>query len=229
MAATITFMDAAKGASIEIPIKPLVGCKTCTGSGMKPNIKKRECGRCGGTGTRIHFMHGGFQMAATCETCGGHGVSTPPGGECGTCRGEGVVKENRTVPVDIPAGVEDGMRMRISGEGNAPPSGSIATESGKPPRTKRGDLFVHLTVQPHPKFTRNGSDVHFNSTIPLTTALLGGIIKVPTLDGEVELRVPTGTNNGDTIVMSGMGMKKLGGRRNASGDLRVEFNVNIPK
>lgn len=222
---TISFMDAAKGARKSIHVQPLVNCDTCTGSGMRKGTSKKECGRCGGTGTRIHFMSGGFQMAATCESCAGSGVVIPPGSECSSCHGNGVVRESRTIQVDIPAGVEDGMRIRISGEGDAVPAGAV--ENGQ--KSKRGDLFVHIRVSPHPQFGRKGSDILYTATIPLTTALLGGTVKIPTLDNEVDLRVPSGTNTGDKITMSGMGMKKISGRRGGSGDLRVEFKVNMPK
>jgi molecular chaperone DnaJ len=222
-------MEAAKGTTIDINVAPKVKCKKCSGTGMKNGTRKKECGRCGGTGTRVHFMRGGFQMAATCDACGGNGVVTPPGSECPSCDGEGVVTEKSTVNVSIPPGVEDGMRMRVAGEGDAPPTGT-ASDGKNVPKAKRGDLFVHIVVEPHPKFQRQGSDILYTATIPLTTALLGGIVKIPTLDGEVELRVPTGTNTGDRIVMSGMGMKKLqGGRRGGSGDLKIEFKVNMPK
>lgn len=227
VAATISFMDAAKGATKSIKVNPLVNCGTCSGSGLKTGTKKKECGRCGGTGTRVHIMAGGFQMAATCEFCGGQGLVTPPGAECGGCHGNGVMRESRTVQVDIPPGIEDGMRMRVSGEGDAVPADARESPAQK---TKRGDLFVHIRVAPHPQFGRKGADVMYTATIPLTTALLGGTVKVPTLEGEVDLRVPSGTNTGDKITMSGMGMKKIGsGRRAGNGDLRVEFKVNMPK
>jgi molecular chaperone DnaJ len=223
---SISFVEAAKGVHRDVRTNPLVNCKTCAGSGMKADTKKRECGRCGGTGTRVHFMQGGFQMAATCEACGGNGVVIPPGSECNTCHGNGVMHDSRTVGVNIPAGIDSDMRLRVSGEGDAP---SMASSDSNV-RTQRGDLFVHIRVEPHPKFGRKGSDITYTATIPMTTALLGGVVKIPTLDDEVDLRVPTGTNTGDRIVMSGMGMKKLNsGRRGEAGDLRVEFKVNMPK
>ena len=179
---TISFIDAAKGVSKDIRLKTWTTCTTCSGSGMKRGTSKKSCGRCGGTGTRVHFIRGGFQMAATCESCAGQGVFTPPGSECGACEGHGVTTETRTLGIDIPAGVEDGMRLRVSGEGDAPPSGSASTDADRPPKTKRGDLFVRITVEPHPHFGRKGSDILYSSTIPVTTALLGGVVKVPTLE-----------------------------------------------
>ncbi|KAH0565455.1 hypothetical protein GP486_001155 [Trichoglossum hirsutum] len=224
--ASISFMDAARGTSHDIHVTPLVKCRTCAGSGLKKGTKRTECKRCGGTGTRVHFMQGGFQMASTCDACGGHGVSIPRGGECGTCSGNGVIRERKTVTVDIPGGVEDGMRLRVAGEGDAPPTGMAANPNAK---STRGDLYVFIRVAPDSKFSRQGSDVLYTATIPLTTAMLGGEVKIPTLDGEVKVKVATGTGTGDKITLGGMGMRKLGGRRGAQGDLQVEFKVLMPK
>ncbi|KAK5019576.1 chaperone dnaJ [Cryomyces antarcticus] len=222
----ISFMDAAKGTSKDILITPLVQCKTCSGNGLKKGTKRSECKRCGGTGTRVHFMQGGFQMASTCDACGGQGVTIPRGGECGTCGGNGVVRERRTVTIDIPGGVEDGMRLRVSGEGDSPPTGQAANPEA---RSTKGDLYVFIRVAPDSKFSRSGSDILYTASIPLTTAVLGGEIKIPTLDGEVRVKVATGTGTGDKITLAGMGMKKLSSRRGAHGDLRVEFKVQMPK
>ena len=222
----ISFMDAAKGTSKDIYITPLVQCKTCSGGGLKKGQQRQSCKKCGGTGTRVHFMQAGFQMASTCDTCGGQGVVIPRGGECGTCNGNGVIRERKTVNVDIPGGVEDGMRLRVSGEGDAPPTGTAANPQA---RSTRGDLYVFIRVATDSKFSRSGSDVLYTASIPLTTAVLGGEVKVPTLEGEVKVKVATGTGTGDKITLSGLGMRKLGGRRSASGDLRVEFKVAMPK
>jgi molecular chaperone DnaJ len=223
---SISFMEAAKGTSKTIPITPLVSCNTCSGSGSKPGTKRTECKACGGTGTRVHFMQGGFQMASTCGSCGGTGSSIPRGSECGTCSGNGVVRERKSITVDIPAGIEDGMRLRVDGAGDAPVTGKEA-EAGV--RTQRGDLYVFVRVATDPKFKRAGSDILYTANIPLTTAVLGGEITVPTLDGQVNVKVATGTGSGDRLTLSGMGMRKLGGRRGGSGDLKVEFRINMPK
>lgn len=222
----ISFMEAAKGTTKEIWITPLVKCGTCHGSGLKKGVKKGKCQSCDGTGTRVHFMQAGFQMASTCDTCGGTGVSTPKGGECTTCRGDGAVRERRKVTVDIPGGVEDGMRLRVSGEGDMPLMGHAETENAK---AQKGDLYVFIRVAPDPKFARSGSDILYTASIPFTTGVLGGQIQVPTLDGEVKIRVPTGTGTGDKITLNGMGMSKIGSRRGAKGDLRIEFKVTMPK
>jgi len=222
----ISFMDAAKGTSKDIYITPLVQCRTCNGGGLKKGQQRTECKKCGGTGTRVHFMQAGFQMASTCDACSGSGVALPRGGECGTCSGMGVVRERKTVNIDIPGGVEDGMRLRVSQEGDAPATGTASNPNAQ---VSKGDLYVFIRVSADSNFSRSGADVLYTAAIPLTTATLGGEIRVPTLDGEVKLKVATGTGTGDKITLTGMGMPKLGGRRNALGDLRVEFKVSMPK
>ncbi|KAI5198212.1 hypothetical protein E4T38_07588, partial [Aureobasidium subglaciale] len=222
----ISFLDAAKGITKDIHINPLVKCKTCEGNGLKKGHSRTNCASCDGTGTRVHFMQGGFQMASTCGACGGQGKTMPKNGACGSCKGEGALREKRTVSVDIPGGIEDGMRMRVSQEGDFPPTGQAANPKA---RTSNGDLYVFVRVAPDPKFSRNGSDVLYTASIPLTTAILGGEIPIPTLDGEVKVKVATGTATGDRITLSGMGMRKLNSRRGNNGDLRVEYKVQMPK
>ena len=219
----ISFMDAAKGVSKDIHITPLIQCQACHGGGLKKGQSKSSCKACGGTGTKVHYMNAGFQMASTCDNCGGQGTVVPRGGECNSCNGAGVVRTRKTVSVDIPGGVEDGMRIRINGEGDAAPA------SGENTRSTNGDLYVFIRVSPDSKFSRLGADVLYTASLPLTTALLGGEVTVPTLDGEVKVKVATGTGTGDKITLGGMGMRKLNSRRNASGDLRVEFKVAMPK
>lgn len=222
----VSFMDAAKGTNKDIYITPLTRCSSCDGRGLKKGFQRTECKKCGGTGTRIHFVQAGFQMASTCDSCGGNGMVVPRGGECGSCSGQGVVRQRRTVNVDIPPGVEDGMRLRVSGEGDAPATGLSNNPNGQ---RAKGDLYVLIRVAADSKFSRSGSDVLYTASIPLTTATLGGELTIPTLDGEVKMKVPTGTATGDKITLSGMGMPRIGGRRNSSGDLRVEFKVAMPK
>lgn len=222
----ISFMDAAKGVSKNITITPLVQCGTCKGDGLKSGQKRQTCKRCNGTGTRVHVMQQGFQMASTCDQCGGSGNTIPRGGECNTCSGNGVVRQRKSVEIDIPGGVEDGMRLRVSGEGDAPPTGATSNPNVK---SSRGDLYVFIRVAPDARFSRSGADVLYTASIPLTTALLGGEVQVPTLDGDVKVRVATGTGTGDKITLPGKGMKRLGSRGPASGDLRVDFKVSMPK
>ncbi|KAI0200051.1 hypothetical protein F4808DRAFT_430391 [Astrocystis sublimbata] len=223
---SISFMEAAKGTSKTITIHPMATCDTCTGSGLKPGTKRSQCRSCGGTGSQVHFMQGGFQMASTCGTCKGTGQETPRGSSCKTCHGDGAVKTRKTLTIDIPAGIEDGMKLRMDGEGDAPVTGGMA-----PPGTHmhKGDLYVLIRVATDPKFKRAGSDILYTASIPITTALLGGEVRIPTLDGEVNVKVATGTSTGDKMTLGGMGMKQLGSRRAGTGDLRVEFRVGMPK
>lgn len=223
--ASITFLESAQGTSKTISVTPQVACGTCSGSGLKSGTQRASCKSCNGTGTRVHFMQGGFQMASTCATCEGTGSTIPKGAECKTCSGNGVTRERKTITVDIPAGIEDGMRLRVDGAGDAPATG----KSNPDARAQRGDLYVFVRVAKDPKFKREGSNILYTANIPLTTAMLGGKVEIPTLEGAVQVKVATGTNTGDKIVLTGMGMKRLGARRAGTGDLRVEFRVNMPK
>lgn len=226
VATSVSFMEAAKGVAKSITITPLTTCKTCSGNGLKAGAKRTECKTCGGTGTRVHMVSGGFQMASTCNACGGQGVTVARGSECKPCGGDGVVRERKTITVDIPGGIEDGMRLRLDREGDAAATGNAANPNA---RSTPGDLYVLVRVATDPKFSRSGSDVLYTATIPLTTALLGGEVKIPTLDGDVNVKIATGTGTGDKITLGGRGMKKLGARLGGSGDLKVEFKVQMPK
>lgn len=168
-------------------------------------------------------------MASTCGACGGQGVTIPKGSECRPCSGSGVTRERKTINVDIPGGIEDGMRLRLEREGDAPATGHAANPDA---RAVRGELYVLVRVATDPKFSRSGSDILHTATIALTTALLGGEVTVPTLDGDVKVKVATGTGTGDKMTLSGMGMKELTGkrgRRPGVGDLKIEFKVAMPK
>lgn len=222
----ISFMEAARGVAKPITTRPHVPCGTCTGSGLKPGTRRQTCKSCGGSGTQVHVVAGAFHMASTCASCKGTGQSVPRNAECRSCYGKGVVRETKTVTLDIPGGIEDGMRIRVDGEGDAPVTGASADPNT---RRVRGDLYVLVRVAADSKFGRSGSNILYTASIPLTTALLGGEVSVPTLDGQVNVRVSTGTNTGDKITLGGMGMKKLGSRLAGSGDLKVEFRVSMPK
>ncbi|KAF7562510.1 hypothetical protein G7046_g1622 [Stylonectria norvegica] len=224
--ASITFMEAAKGTKKTINITPLAPCGTCSGSGLKKGSERSACKSCNGTGSRVHFMQGGFQMASTCGTCEGTGSAIPKGSECRTCSGNGVVRERKTITVEIPGGIEDNMRLRVDGAGDAPATGRSAEPNT---RSQTGDLYVLVRVAKDPKFRRDGANIHYTAAIPLTTAMLGGQVTIPTLDGSVNVKVATGTNTGDKVTLGGMGMKRLGARRGGTGDLKVDFRVSMPK
>ncbi|KAK3991316.1 hypothetical protein QBC44DRAFT_306713 [Cladorrhinum sp. PSN332] len=222
----VSFMEAAKGTEKTISLMPLSTCGTCSGNGLKEGAKRSSCKACNGTGTRVHTVMGGFQMASVCPACDGSGSAIPRGAECRTCHGGGVVRERKTLTVDIPGGIEDGMRLRVSGEGDAPPMGRSVNPNV---RGRNGDLYVFVKVARDPKFSREGSDILYTATIPLTTAILGGEVLIPTLEGDAKVRVATGTSTGDKMTLSGKGMPKLNSRRGAYGDLKVEFRVSMPK
>jgi molecular chaperone DnaJ len=214
---TLPFLEAAKGTSRTVQTSPVVDCNTCAGSGMKEGAKKTQCGTCGGSGTRTFTIQSGFTMASTCSACGGSGSITPEGSHCGTCAGAGKVRERSTVSVKVPPGVEDGMKIRMDGKGDAPIGGKGRT----------GDLFVRINVLPSKSFTRQGSNLFHTTDVPFYTAILGGQARVPTLDKDVEVRVPNGTQPQDEVVLRGRGVKKL--YKEESGDLVIRFNVTMPR
>ncbi|KAF8744499.1 Pkinase protein, partial [Rhizoctonia solani] len=213
----IEFLEACHGTSRTINVTPVVDCKPCSASGLKPGAKRSTCGSCRGTGTRTFVIQSGFQMASTCTECGGTGTTVPKGSQCSDCGGLGKVRIRKTVKVDVPAGIEDGMSVRVSGAGDAPTSGT-----GSP-----GDLLVRINVAPSKVFRRQGVNIHHDARIPLHTALLGGKVRVPTLDGEVEVRVPGGTQQGQECVLKGRGVPALYGSE--KGDLFVSFAIQIPR
>ncbi|THH09863.1 hypothetical protein EW145_g1714 [Phellinidium pouzarii] len=213
----ISFLDSARGVKRDVNITPISNCRTCSGSGMKPGIKKTACTACGGTGTRTFVIESGFQMASTCSNCMGTGTAIPRGGQCGDCAGVGKVRIRKTVTVDIPAGVEDGMTIRVPNEGDAP-------ITGKGPR---GDLLVRINVASSKIFRRQGTNIHHEARIPMHTALLGGRVRVPTLDGDVDVKVPGGTQQGEEMVLKGRGMPAVFG--GDKGDLFVSFAIQLPR
>eukprot|EP00842_Homolaphlyctis_polyrhiza_P001394 jgi/Hompol1/2255/HPOL_005915-RA len=220
----ITFMEAAKGTKKPLSYVSVRNCQPCSGSGLKPGQKASTCGVCKGTG-QVVFSRGGFHMATTCDACGGSGKTVPQSAKCNSCNGAGRVRERQSIIVDIPAGVEDSMRIRLAGQGDAPLDGEGAS----------GDLFVVLNVGKHNIFKRDGADVLMNATIPLNTAILGGSIRIPTIDGDVDLTIPPGTQSNDRKVLRRRGVPNVSaGRRNSSGELErgdqwVTLQVSIPK
>lgn len=213
----VSFMDACKGTKRSIEISPVVDCNTCTGSGMKPGAKKQTCKTCGGSGQRQIMIQNGFVMATTCNACGGSGSTTDPKDLCGSCGGNGKVRTKKKVDVDIPPGVEDGMRIFMAGMGDAPLEGK-----GRP-----GDLQIRIEVMPSRTFRRQGANIYIDKSIPFSSAILGGKIKIPTLDEDITIKIPPGTQPGDDLVLRSKGVPKL--HRGDRGDLFVHFNVTIPK
>jgi molecular chaperone DnaJ len=197
-------------------------CNTCHASGLQPGKKKSTCSSCGGTGSSVHYMQGGFQMASTCMNCNGEGVTIDDHDACTTCRGQGVVMADKETEIDIPAGLTDGMKLRVAGEGDAP----MAT-SGPGIRLHKGDLIIRMVVKPDPRFKIDRSDLIHEVEIPYTTAALGGTIEVPTVDGpSVRLRVPSGSETGDVLSISSKGFP-IRNNLNNRGDLKVSFKVKV--
>ena len=215
----ITLEQAYKGAEVEIAVPTTMTCEVCDGSGAKAGTKPTICSTCGGAG-RVRQANGFFQVERTCPRCGGSGemIADP----CGTCHGHGQVRKNRQLSLKIPAGVDDGSRIRLSGEGEA-------GQRGGP----RGDLYVFLSVHDHELFERDNLDLLVTVPVPMTVAALGGVVDAPCLvseacDGKCRatVEVPAGAQTGKTIRIKGKGMPHLNGRQR--GDLVVELFVETP-
>jgi len=210
---TIEFEDAVFGKETEIKVRRREACATCHGAGTTSGRGPSVCSTCQGRG-QLRYQQGFFSVARACGTCGGSGtVITDP---CATCKGESRVTREFKMNVKVPAGVEDGTRIRYSGEGE---SGRF----GGP----RGDLYVVLTVKPHDFFERDGNDLHCVVPISFPQAALGTEIEIPSLDGEVTLRIPEGTQNGKEIRIRNEGVPHL--NESGRGDLVVEVRIEVPK
>lgn len=217
----ITLEQAYKGAEVEISVPATATCETCEGSGAKPGAKPTTCTTCRGAG-RIRQANGFFQMERTCPSCGGAGQRIAAADVCTTCQGHGQVRKTRTLNLKIPAGVDDGSRIRLSGEGDA-------GQRGGP----RGDLYVFLSVTPHELFERDNLDLLVTVPVPMTVAALGGVVDAPCLVSEAcdgrckaSVDVPAGAQTGKTVRIKGKGMPHLNGR--GRGDLVVELFVETP-
>jgi molecular chaperone DnaJ len=204
--------QAARGTEAKIRIPTMDTCETCHGSGAKPGTAPKTCETCHGAGT-VRLSQGFFSIQQTCPTCHGSGkmVSDP----CATCRGAGRVKKHKTLSVKIPAGVDEGDRIRLSGEGEA-------GVNGGPP----GDLYVVVHLKEHGVFQRDGDDLHCEMPISFTQAALGGEIEIPTLDGSARIKVPPETQSGQVFRLRGKGIK--GVRSTYPGDLLCEVTVETP-
>lgn len=209
----ITLEDAFKGAKSDIQIVTQVLCDKCDGSGAAPGSQPVSCPTCQGSGKQ-RMQQGFFMIERTCATCGGMGkVIKEP---CTACHGAGRQRRERRLEVTIPAGVEDGTRIRLSGEGEA-------GARGAPP----GDLYVFLTVKPHKLFQRDGAHIYCRVPITLATAALGGEVEVPTIDGtRAKVTIPAGTQNGQRFRLKGQGMSVL--RSSTRGDMQVDVAVEVP-
>ncbi len=204
--------EAVFGSTAKIRIPALVSCASCAGTGAKPGTKPTTCPTCRGVG-QVRMQQGFFSIQQTCPRCQGRGTIIPE--PCETCRGSGRVEEQKTLSVKVPAGVDNGDRIRLAGEGEQ-------GEQGGPP----GDLYVQIRVKPHPIFTREDNDLYCEVPISFATAALGGDLEVPTLDGRVSLKIPAETQTNKVFRVRGKGVKPV--RGGPTGDLLCRVNVETP-
>ena len=209
----ISFLESAKGIDTTIQIPRLEPCETCAGSGASPGTKPARCPQCQGRG-QLRYQQGFFVVSRTCGQCGGAGNIVP--NPCSKCRGTGQVTRDRKLTVKVPAGIANGQRLRLYGEGE------VGTAGGPP-----GDLYVVVQVQEHEFFKREADDLFCEVGINFPTLALGGEIRVPTLDGEDELKIPEGTEAGTVFRLRGKGMPSVNGR--GRGDLHVMVQPRTPR
>ena len=208
----ITLEEAAEGKDAQIRIPSWDDCGTCHGTGAKPGTKPITCTTCHGAGA-VQMRQGFFSVQQTCPQCRGTGKIIPE--PCTTCHGQGKIKNNKTLEVKIPAGIDDGMRIRSTGNGEP------GTNGGPP-----GDLYIEIRIQKHDTFERDGDDLHCVVPVSMTTAALGGEIEVPTLKGSAAIDIPDGTQSGKQFRLRGKGIK--GVRSSYPGDLYCHVRVETP-
>jgi molecular chaperone DnaJ len=208
----ITLEEAAAGKDTQIRIPSWESCETCKGSGAKPGTSAKTCSTCNGSGN-VHLRQGFFSIQQTCPHCHGTGKIIPE--PCTTCHGAGKVKKQKTLEVKIPAGINEGMRIRSTGNGEPGQNGGPA-----------GDLYIEIRIKAHDIFERDGDDLHCTVPISMTTAALGGAIEVPTLGSKAEIDLPEGTQHGKTFRLRGKGIK--GVRSSYPGDLYCHISVETP-
>ncbi len=208
----ITLEEAAHGKETQIRIPAWDSCETCKGSGAKPGTSPITCTTCHGSGA-VQMRQGFFSIQQTCPTCHGSGKIIPE--PCVACHGQGRIKKNKTLEVKIPAGINEGMRIRSSGNGEPGPNGG-----------PNGDLYIEIRIKQHEIFERDGDDLHCTVPVGLTSAALGGTIEVPTLGSKAEIDLPEGTQHGKTFRLRGKGIK--GVRSSYPGDLYCHVSVETP-
>jgi len=210
----ITLEDAFNGKTAQVNLPTSITCEACSGTGAKSGSRPRQCPTCGGYG-KIRASQGFFLMERTCPGCHGRGeiIDDP----CPNCSGAGRVVRERTLQVNIPPGVEDGTRIRLSGEGEAGLRGGPS-----------GDLYIFLSIEPHEVFQRDGADLHCRVPVSMATAALGGSIEVPTMGGgTASVKIAEGTQGGKQVRIKGKGMPIL--RSKETGDLYIQVAVETPQ
>ena len=217
---TISFREAIFGTTREVQIRHREICATCSGSGLKPGSRLSVCQTCGGQGqirrtSRTPF--GVISQVSTCPTCGGRGQSVRPEDRCGACQGQGATQVLKKLRINIPRGVDSDQQLRVAGEGNV-------GERGGP----SGDLLVQLQVEPDPRFQREGTTIRSTAEVSYLQAILGDTITVATVEGNQSIELPAGTQPGDVLILSGLGVPKLGNPV-ARGDHLLTVKVKLPK
>jgi molecular chaperone DnaJ len=208
----LSLEDAVRGTTVQIDVPTMVHCDTCDGSGARKGTSPVTCNTCQGTG-QVRMSQGFFSVQQTCPKCHGRGqIITDP---CGDCHGQGVKEERKTLSVKIPAGVDTGDRIRLSGKGEAGPQGGPA-----------GDLYVQMVVRKHPIFVRDDSNLHCEVPISFAQAALGGDLEVPTLSGKVKLKIPAETQSGKLFRLRGKGVAPV--RGGGVGDLLCRVVLETP-
>ncbi len=208
----ITLEEAANGKDTQIRVPTWDSCEPCKGTGAKPGTSPKTCTTCNGSGT-VHLRQGFFSIQQTCPHCHGTGKIIPE--PCTTCNGAGKIKKQKTLEVKIPAGINEGMRIRSAGNGEPGTNGGPA-----------GDLYIEIRVKQHDIFERDGDDLHCTVPVGLTTAALGGTLEVPTLGSKAEIELPEGSQHGKTFRLRGKGIKGL--RSSYPGDLYCHVAVETP-
>ena len=212
----LSFEEAIFGVEKSIPVDTAVLCDTCNGSCAKPGTSAKVCDICHGSGqvqTQVRSLLGAMVTTSPCGSCRGYGHVIPE--PCLDCRGQGRVRARRDIELKIPAGVEDGIRLQLSG------SGEVGFGGGP-----SGDLYVDISIAPHQLFGRSGDELTCELELPLHEAALGTLVKIKTFDGEIELQIPAGSQTGDTLSVKGKGFGRL--RQSGRGDLIVTLSVKIP-
>lgn len=209
---SLSLEEVVNGTEVKVRIPTLIVCKNCQGSGAQSGSQPQTCPRCGGYG-QVRMSQGFFSVQQTCGTCRGTGKLIP--NPCSACRGSGRTQDHKTLSVKIPAGVDNGDRIRLTGEGEAGINGGPA-----------GDLYVQINVRPHPIFTREDNNLFCEVPISITTATLGGELEVPTLDGRVTLKIPPETQTSKVFRIRGKGIKPV--RGGFPGDLHCRVVVETP-
>ncbi len=217
VAIELELIEAANGATVEVAYEAIDRCEHCNGNGAEPGTPINTCQRCGGAGQLqavTRTMLGQMVRTMVCDEC--HGDGRVPEQPCGECRGRGRVTSRRTLEVEVPAGIADGQRIRLSGRGHAGEAGAPA-----------GDLHVVVRVRADDRFVREGDDLITALDVAASLAALGGVLEVPTLEGSASIELPVGTQPGEVLTVRGAGMPAL--RRSRRGDLRVVVNVVVPR